>query len=58
MRTGCQVNYVVKNPDGEFEETTNKRRGRRGRRWRVYLDNFEYITTDFVVLSGIYNATG
>jgi hypothetical protein len=49
VRTECQVQYVVKNPyDTCQEEDINNRK----RRWRVYLDEIDYITCDFVVLSG------
>ncbi|KAL6005322.1 hypothetical protein ACLOJK_005887 [Asimina triloba] len=45
--TECAVRYVVKNPDIDFGDDGRKH----GRRWRVYLDNLEYVPCDFVVLS-------
>jgi len=56
MRTGChvlterQVQYVVTNP---FEICQEKSIiGRKRRRWHVYLNEIDFITADFVVLSG------
>ena len=49
VRTECQVQYVVKNSyDTCQEEGKNSKK----RRWRVYLNEIDYITSDFVVLSG------
>ncbi|XP_077232090.1 uncharacterized protein LOC143866500 [Tasmannia lanceolata] len=50
VKTGCQVQYIVKNPDEDIKEQgrINKKQQRR---WRVYFDNFEYMCCDFVVLS-------
>ena len=48
IRTECQVQYVVKNPYDTCQEGKNSKK----RRWRVYLNEIDYITSDFVVLSG------
>ncbi|KAK9985861.1 hypothetical protein SO802_030812 [Lithocarpus litseifolius] len=55
VRTECQVQYVVKNPyDTCQEEGKNSKK----RRWRVYLNEIDYITSDFVVLSaGVLGTT-
>lgn len=50
--TECEVRYIVKEVDDDHEEHYGVGRKHR-RRWRVYLDNLEYICADFVVLSGM-----
>ena len=49
VRTECQVQYVVKN---SYYTCQEEGRNSRKRRWRIYLDEIDYITSDFVVLSG------
>lgn len=51
VRTECQVQYLTENMHEVLEE------GRiiRKRRWRVYLNEIDYITSDFVILSGKEN---
>ncbi|KVH94537.1 4Fe-4S ferredoxin, iron-sulfur binding, conserved site-containing protein [Cynara cardunculus var. scolymus] len=46
IKTDCQVQYVVKNPNN-----TNIHR-KRARRWLVFLNETDYLTSDFVILSG------
>ena len=48
--TECEVQYVVKNPY-EICQEEGKIGGKR-RRWRVYLNEIDCITADYVVLSG------
>ncbi|XP_050227477.2 uncharacterized protein LOC126677073 isoform X2 [Mercurialis annua] len=55
IRTESQVKYVVENTHEIFQQ--DKIIGRR-RRWRVYLDDIDYITSDFVILSaGVFGTT-
>ncbi|KAL4182619.1 hypothetical protein AMTRI_Chr11g151100 [Amborella trichopoda] len=52
VRTQCQVQYVLKNPlkDGVL--------GSKQRRWRVYLDDINFVLSDFVILSaGVFGTT-
>ncbi|ONK71300.1 uncharacterized protein A4U43_C04F7050 [Asparagus officinalis] len=48
VKTERRVLYILKNPDINFEEDNG---AEQSRRWRVYFDDLEYITADFVVLS-------
>ncbi|KAJ4830113.1 hypothetical protein Tsubulata_001322 [Turnera subulata] len=58
VRTGCQVQYVVDNQYGTIFPQEELGSGKSKRRWRVYLNEFEYITSDFVVLSaGVFGTT-
>ncbi|XP_077230382.1 uncharacterized protein LOC143866499 [Tasmannia lanceolata] len=50
VKTGCEVQYVVKNPDEDYKERGGIRK-KQQRRWRVYFDNLEYMCCDFVILS-------
>ncbi|CAI9097688.1 OLC1v1034158C1 [Oldenlandia corymbosa var. corymbosa] len=57
MRTECEVQYIVRNPDDtcEAEEELSRRKKRR---WLVFLNEFDYIQSDFVVLSaGVFGTT-
>ncbi|KAF6165858.1 hypothetical protein GIB67_012755 [Kingdonia uniflora] len=45
IKTGHQVQYVVRNLDEDGVSQTLRRR------WRVYFNDIDYISTDFVVLS-------
>ncbi|KAI3749923.1 hypothetical protein L2E82_20544 [Cichorium intybus] len=45
IKTDCEVKYVVKNPND-----TNIH-GKRARRWLVFLNDTEYLQSDFVILS-------
>ncbi|XAR64719.1 Cholesterol oxidase [Bertholletia excelsa] len=48
VKTECQVKYVVENPDyTKQERTTRKRR----RRWLVFLNEIDFLESDFVILS-------
>ncbi|KAL5740012.1 hypothetical protein ACOSQ2_029192 [Xanthoceras sorbifolium] len=54
VKTECQVQFVVKNPYYSFQESKTSRK----RRWLVYLNEIDYITSDFVVLSaGVFGTT-
>ncbi|KAK4833807.1 hypothetical protein QYF36_011708 [Acer negundo] len=54
VKTECQVQFVVKNPYDSFQEGKTNRK----RRWLVYLNEIDYITSDFVVLSaGVLGST-
>ncbi|KAI3749921.1 hypothetical protein L2E82_20542 [Cichorium intybus] len=46
IKTDCEVKYVVKNPN-----YTNIH-GKPARRWLVYLNDTDYLQSDFVILSG------
>ncbi|XP_065855070.1 uncharacterized protein [Euphorbia lathyris] len=47
VRTECQVQYVVENAcEVQQDRISGKRK-----RWRVYLNEIDYITSDFVILS-------
>ncbi|XP_072999091.1 uncharacterized protein [Typha latifolia] len=50
VKTECQSLYVLKNMD-EIDEEHKSTDKKLRRRWRVYFDNLEYISADFVVLS-------
>ncbi|XP_025015102.2 uncharacterized protein LOC8263201 isoform X1 [Ricinus communis] len=55
VRTKCQVKYVVENT-GEILQ--QDRIGGKRRRWRVYLNEIDYIASDFVILSaGVFGTT-
>ncbi|KAJ4705296.1 Long-chain-alcohol oxidase FAO4B [Melia azedarach] len=55
VKTECQVQYVVKNPYESLQEDKNSRKRRR---WFVYLNEVDYITSDFVILSaGVLGTT-
>ncbi|KAI8562988.1 hypothetical protein RHMOL_Rhmol03G0078900 [Rhododendron molle] len=48
IKTGCQVQFVAENPDYiSKKEGKNERK----RRWRVFLNEIDYLTSDFVILS-------
>lgn len=49
IKTGCQVQFVVENPDYISRKEENN--GRKRRRWRVFLNEIDYLTSDFVILS-------
>ncbi|KAL7582572.1 uncharacterized protein LOC111882597 isoform X1 [Lactuca sativa] len=52
IKTDCEVKYVVKNPND-----TNTHR-KRARRWLVYLNETDYLQSDFVILSaGVFGTT-
>ncbi|KAK0584231.1 hypothetical protein LWI29_009700 [Acer saccharum] len=54
VKTKCQVQFVVKNPYDSFQEGITNRK----RKWLVYLNEIDYITSDFVVLSaGVLGST-
>ncbi|CAL5389209.1 unnamed protein product [Camellia sinensis] len=50
IKTECQVQYVVENPNYIFEKEQRTRRERR-RRWLVFFNEIDYLTSDFVILS-------
>lgn len=52
MITQCEVQYIVKDVAEEYVGG-NVISGKKLQRWRVYVDNLEYVRADFVVLSGI-----
>ncbi|KAL7170577.1 hypothetical protein ACSBR2_035450 [Camellia fascicularis] len=51
IKTQCQVQYVVQNPDYICEKEDKVSRKKR-RRWHVYLNENDYVASDFVILSG------
>lgn len=52
VHTTCQVQYVVKNSPNQEGRTSRKRR------WSVYLNEIDFITCDFVILSaGVFGTT-
>lgn len=55
VKTECQVKCVVKNPYVNLQATKTSRKSRR---WFVYLNEVDYITADFVILSaGVFGTT-
>ena len=48
VKTECQAQYVVRNTHESF-----KQKGKNDGRWLVYLNEIDYITCDFVILSGM-----
>ncbi|KAJ7976152.1 Long-chain-alcohol oxidase FAO4B [Quillaja saponaria] len=53
IKTKCEVQYVVKN---DICQQGGKISGRR--RWRLYLNEINYITSDFVILSaGVFGTS-
>ncbi|XP_024187001.1 uncharacterized protein LOC112191810 isoform X1 [Rosa chinensis] len=56
VKTECQVKYVVRNMYENFP--CEGKIGRKNRRWRVYFNEIDYITSDFVILSaGVFGTT-
>ncbi|KAF9680856.1 hypothetical protein SADUNF_Sadunf06G0165100 [Salix dunnii] len=54
IRTKCQARYVIKNPHGTCQPGGISRK----RRWRVYINEIDYITSDWVILSaGVLGTT-
>ncbi|KAJ6406704.1 hypothetical protein OIU84_010253 [Salix udensis] len=54
IRTKCQARYVIKNPHGTCQPDGISRK----RRWRVYINEIDYITSDWVILSaGVLGTT-
>ncbi|KAJ9181364.1 hypothetical protein P3X46_009501 [Hevea brasiliensis] len=53
VRTECQVQYVTENMHEVFQQEISRKR-----RWRVYLNEIDYVTSDFVILSaGVFGTT-
>ncbi|XP_024186518.1 uncharacterized protein LOC112191406 [Rosa chinensis] len=53
VKTECQAQYVVRNMHDHFQH-----KGKNGRRWLVYLNEIDYVTCDFVILSaGVFGTT-
>ncbi|KAK9127825.1 hypothetical protein Syun_016622 [Stephania yunnanensis] len=51
IKTQCQVQYIVENPgEGCNKEGSNSEKRRK--RWRVFLNDIDYISSDFVIISG------
>lgn len=50
--TECEVEYIVEDVNYDFGEdgVINKKQRRR---WRLYFNELEYVTADYVVLAGI-----
>ncbi|XP_070665018.1 uncharacterized protein [Malus domestica] len=56
VKTECQVQYVVRNVHENFQYKGES--GRKNRRWLIYLNEIDYITSDFVILSaGVFGTT-
>ncbi|XP_021819782.1 uncharacterized protein LOC110761590 [Prunus avium] len=56
VKTECQVQYVVRNLHESFQYEGKV--GRKNRRWLVYFNEIDYITSDFVILSaGVFGTT-
>lgn len=49
VKTQCEVKCVVKNP---YVSSQDVKTSGKSRRWFVYLNEVDYITADFVILSG------
>ncbi|XP_028119124.1 uncharacterized protein LOC114316627 [Camellia sinensis] len=57
IKTQCQVQYVVQNPDYICEKEDKVSRKKR-RRWHIYLNEIDYVASDFVILSsGVFGTT-
>ncbi|XP_015581580.2 uncharacterized protein LOC8263202 [Ricinus communis] len=55
VRTECEVKYVIENT---HEVLQQDRISRKRRRWCVYLNEIDYLTSDFVILSaGVFGTT-
>lgn len=52
MKTGRQVLFVVKNIDDIGDEEGKISRKTR-RRWLVFFNETDYVSSDFVILSGM-----
>ncbi|KAI7998979.1 Cholesterol oxidase [Camellia lanceoleosa] len=50
INTQCQVQYVVQNPDYICEKEDKVSR-KNWRRWHIYLNEIDYVASDFVILS-------
>ncbi|XP_050381994.1 uncharacterized protein LOC126798942 isoform X2 [Argentina anserina] len=56
VKTECQVKYIVRNM--YVNSPCERNIGKINRRWRVYFDEIDYITSDFVILSaGVFGTT-
>lgn len=55
IRTESEVRYLVRSPEGECgDDKTIRTR----KRWRIYFNDFDYIASDFVVVSaGVFGTT-
>ncbi|KAF7148441.1 hypothetical protein RHSIM_Rhsim03G0070500 [Rhododendron simsii] len=49
IKTGCQVQFVTENPD--YISKQGGKNERKTPRWRVFLNEIDYLTSDFVILS-------
>ncbi|CAK9167617.1 unnamed protein product [Ilex paraguariensis] len=57
IKTECQVQYVVRNPDDTCKEEEKICRKRR-RRWLVFFNETDFVTSDFVILSaGVFGTS-
>ncbi|CAM8968767.1 unnamed protein product [Rhodiola kirilowii] len=56
VKTECRVQYVVRNSENLLKKGSGSRQG--SPRWLVFLDETEYVTADFVILSaGVFGTT-
>lgn len=53
IRTECEVQYVVRNDDDVCREGGGFT-ARSKRRWLVFLNEFDYVASDIVILSGLF----
>ncbi|KAI3471916.1 hypothetical protein Pfo_028604 [Paulownia fortunei] len=57
IKTECEVQYVVRNKDDTCKEERRFKR-RSQRRWLVFLNEFDYIASDIVILSaGVFGTS-
>ncbi|GFY97906.1 hypothetical protein Acr_12g0004470 [Actinidia rufa] len=57
VKTECQVQYVIENPDYTCQKKKEVEEKRR--RWLVYFNEIDYVTADFVILSaGVFGTAG
>ncbi|KAI3907923.1 hypothetical protein MKW92_045680 [Papaver armeniacum] len=47
INTECEVQFLVRNCEEDSNEISRKQK----RKWRVYTNDIEYVTTDFVIIS-------
>ncbi|KAI3471794.1 hypothetical protein Pfo_028447 [Paulownia fortunei] len=54
IKTVCEVQYVVRNEDDNFKEEGGFK-GRSPRRWLVFVNEFDYVASDIVILSDTFS---
>lgn len=52
VMTECEVQCIVEDVDDNYDDDGVIRKKQR-RRWRIYFNDLEYVSADYVVLAGI-----